>query len=228
MILGICGRAQHGKDTLGKMLADELYDRTGQKYILMAYATELKRKVQKDFDLSYEQLWGMDKETYDFRYPKHRGPAPMCLGNRNDGKDIGQVMKERQHWTAREILQDYGQFFRTIDNNFWVKALFKVIDEKEYNNAIITDVRHVNEVDAVKNRGGYVINIVRNIETGVHNQNHISETALDDYKADFVVKNFGSLDDLWETSKQLVEVIITKVLDSFSEIKIIGGKNGKK
>ena len=28
-LIGVCGKARAGKDTLGKMLADELFDRTG-------------------------------------------------------------------------------------------------------------------------------------------------------------------------------------------------------
>jgi len=211
MILAIMGKARAGKDSLGKMLADVLFDRTGNKYILMAYATELKKRVQKDFDLSYEQLWGNDKEKPDHRYPKNRFNQ---VAGRRDYDEIRE-----NYWTAREIMQDYGQFYRTIDNDFWVKALFSVIDEKEYENVIITDARHPNEADPVKNSDGLTMRISRNVETDVHNQKHISETALDNYEVDYEVKNFGSLADLQKTAEQLVEIII----GSKKEIKIIGG-----
>lgn len=203
MICAICGKARAGKDTLGKMLADALFEKTGRKYVLMAYATELKKRVQKDFDLSYEQLWGNGKEVPDHRYKK----------------PIRSETDNEPCWTPREILQNYGQFFRTIDYDFWVKELFKVIEEKDYENVIITDARHPNEAEPVKKRGGVTMRISRNIETGVHNQNHISETALDNYKADYEVKNFGNLSDLRESAGQLAEIII----NSKKEIKIIGG-----
>ena len=204
----ISGRARAGKDTFAEMLARKLQEQTGQAYVLMAYAHELKLKVQKDFDLSYAQLWGEEKEKYDLRYPKVRGPLPFCAGNRDDGRGL-EVLEERQHWTAREIMQAYGQFFRTIHYDFWVDHLFNVIEEKEYNNVIITDGRHVNEVDAVVDRGGYHIRVEREEDEATHNKQHISEIALDKgHRVDFTVKNYGTLDDLRETATTVVRFLI--------------------
>ena len=217
MFLGISGKARSGKDTFAAMLAKELQKQTGKTYVLMAYAHELKVKVQRDFDLSYEQLWGDEKETYDFRYPKVRGPLPFCAGNRDDGKGL-EVLEERQHWTSREILQNYGQFFRTIDNDFWVKELFKTIEEKEYKNVIITDLRHVNEVDPVVDGGGYHIRVEREGKDIVHNRQHISETALDDgHRVDFRVINNWTLKELEEAAKDVVRFLSDseKVLKKF-------------
>ena len=115
MIVGVSGKARSGKDTFAEMLAESLQTETGKAYVMMAYAHELKLRVQKDFDMSYEQLWGDEKEIPDKRYPKPDG----------DG-----------FWTPREILQAYGQFFRTIDYDFWVKHLFRVIEDKEYKNVL--------------------------------------------------------------------------------------------
>jgi len=207
MIIGISGKARSGKDTFAGMLARELQDQTGQAYVLMAYAHELKLKVQKDFDLSYEQLWGDEKEMYDSRYPKKRGPLPFCAGNRDDGKGL-EVLEERQHWTAREIMQAYGQFFRTINYDFWVDHLFSVVEEKEYKNIMITDLRHINEVDAVVDRGGFHVRVEREEAEATHNKQHISETALDDgHRIDFTVKNYGTLDDLKETAKTVARFL---------------------
>ena len=59
-----------GKDTFAVMLAEELYNVLKSKFILMAFAKDLKDKVQQDFDLHYDQLWGDDKEVEDKRYTK--------------------------------------------------------------------------------------------------------------------------------------------------------------
>ncbi len=204
----ISGKARSGKDTFAKMLAKELQRQTGKAYVLMAVAHELKLKIQRDFDLSYEQLWGDEKETYDLRYPKARGPLPFCAGSRNDGRGL-EVLKERQHWTPREIMQDYGQFFRTIDNNFWVKQLFNTIEEKEYKNVIITDGRHKNEVDAVVDRGGYHIRVERENKDNVHNEQHISETALDKgHRVDFNVINNWTLKELKVAAEEVAKFLI--------------------
>ena len=146
MLILISGKARVGKDSFGLMLAKELQNKTGQAYVLMSYAHELKLRVQKDFDLSYAQLWEGEKEIEDKRYRKHTNKDEVVF------------------WTAREIMQAYGQFFRTIHYDFWVDHLFNVIEEKEYNNVIITDGRHLNEVDAVVDRGGYHVRVEREEE----------------------------------------------------------------
>ena len=73
LILGMMGKARSGKDSAANMLGEELFNTTRKKFIMMAYAHELKLRVQKDFDLSYEQLWGDEKEIEDKRYPKPGG-----------------------------------------------------------------------------------------------------------------------------------------------------------
>ena len=183
MIVAVSGRARSGKDTFAEMLAAELNKKEHHPYVLMAYAHELKLRCQKDFDLSYDQLWGADKEKNDLRYPK---------------ANYGFSSNPADYWTTREIMQAYGQFFRSIDYDFWVKHLFNVIEFKGYKNVIITDCRHPNEVDGPKERGGYHVRVVRPTgEYNIHGKEHISEVGLDDYKhVDVLVENVGSLDDL--------------------------------
>ena len=182
MLIGITGFARAGKDVFAKMLAQELYKQTDRFFILMAYAHELKLRVQKDFDLSYEQLWGNEKEVEDKRYVHI---------------DKSLYHGDTIYWTPREILQNYGEFYRTIDYDFWVKHLFGVIKNNEYKNVIITDIRHPNEAHPITDCGGYIIKIIREDKAEIHNQQHISETAMTDYsKIDFVVDNNGTLDDL--------------------------------
>ena len=198
MIIGVTGKARSGKDTFAEMLAEELYDLSRKKFVLMAYATELKRRCQKDFDLSWEQLWGDDKEEPDVRYTKPTGT--------NDPDDTIEF------WTAREIMQAYGQFFRTIKYNFWVDALFETIAFKEYDNVIITDVRHPNEADPIRERDGINIRVVssRVGMPGIHGSNHISETAMDGYQADYIVENDAGLDDLRVSARGIAELILNK------------------
>jgi len=192
MIIGISGKARSGKDTFAKMLARVLQKKTGKTYVLMAYANELKNKIQKDFDMSYEQLWGDEKEVYDQRYLK-----PGKWSN-----------NPKVCWTPREVMQAYGQFFREIDYDFWVKYLFRVIEEKNYDNVIITDARHINEVDAVVDRGGYHIRVEREDKDSVHNEQHISETALDNgHRIDFNVINNGTLKELEAAAEDVVKFI---------------------
>jgi len=227
MLICISGQARSGKDTFALMLAEELNKTQYPPFVMMAYAHELKLRCQQDFDLSYEQLWGDAKEEYDQRYSKIRGPLPYCCGNRDDGKGL-EVLEERQHWTAREIMQEYGQFFREIDNDFWVKHLMRIIEDKEYVNVIITDGRHKNEIDAVCDcDGGYHIRVERSSKDTVHNQEHISETALDEgYRVDFTVVNNKGLEELKQSAKDVVKFLINSEKIS-KKLNMKEIKNGK-
>ena len=192
-LIAIAGQAYVGKDLFGKMLAEELNKLQYPPYVMMAYAHELKLRCQKDFDLSYDQLWGADKEKNDLRYPKAH---------------YGFSSNPADYWTTREIMQAYGQFFRSIDYDFWVKNFFKVIEEKEYTNVIITDVRHINEAVAVKEHKGFIIKITREDKTKPHGETHISETALDNYKDfDFTIINNYGLEKLREATEDVVKFL---------------------
>lgn len=191
MLISILGKARSGKNTFAEILAEELFDVTRRRFIFMAFAHELKIKVQSDFDLSYDQLWGNQKEAPDHRYPKN---------------NLHNIF-----WTPREILQEYGELYRKIDYDFWVNALARIIDENEYKSVIITDVRHPNEAEFVSKRKGFIIKITsdRDGKEQIHGQDHVSETALDTFdNIDFHVTNDGTIQDLRITAKQVVKFII--------------------
>ena len=171
MIIGISGKARSGKDTFAEMLATELNKGAYPPYVMMAFANELKLKCQEAFDLTWEQLWGDDKEVPDERYRKYQTATLTGTGELPSG-----------YWTAREIMQDFGAFYRSIDSEFWIKNLFKAAAEKDYTNVIVTDVRYTNEADYIINNGGYVIRVERENKDTVHNEQHPSEVELDDYK----------------------------------------------
>jgi hypothetical protein len=220
LLVGITGLARSGKDTSAKILVEELYKQTNRLFILMAYAHELKLKIQKDFDLSYEQLWGNEKEIEDRRYrrlPRYRGGnekeiedrryrrLPRYRGGIRSDKDALPGL----YWTPREIMQNYGQFYRTIDYDFWVKHLFKVIEQNNYKSIIITDVRYQNEAQSIVDSEGYIIRIIRDNKTEIHNQQHTSEVSMSDYdKIDFIIQNNGTLDELRLNVVDVVKQIV--------------------
>ena len=96
--------------------------------------------IKQGYEKVLKKLNRDEKERYASRYPKDRGVLPFCAGSRSDGKGL-EALEERKHWTAREIMQAYGQFFRTINYDFWVDYLFNVIEEKEYKNVYTTNGR---------------------------------------------------------------------------------------
>lgn len=196
MLIGIVGKARVGKDTFANVLAEELFKLTRQRYVLMAYAHELKLRVQKDFDLSYDQLWGDEKEKQDLRYAKQLG---------------GFSSNPVDYWSAREILQSYGEFYRSIVYDFWVNNLFNVIDDREYKKVIITDVRHTNEAITIIDKGGILIKIIRDADKVIptHGQDHLSETAMDDFtNIDIVIENNKTLEEFKSSVKEVANLLV--------------------
>lgn len=168
MIIGIAGKKQVGKNTVGNMLAYYFYDdiRQDNYCCVCSFARRLKEIVSilchKDLE-EYES--GEFKDSID----------PLT------GK------------TNREVLQTIGSEFRRLfGDDIWIKTLF--YDYVSGDTWIVTDVRYKNEADAIKKKGGILIRVNR--DTG-YNDNHISETDLDDYdKFDYVIDNNSSIKEL--------------------------------
>ena len=214
MIIGISGKARSGKDTFAEMLAAELNGVSYPPYVMMAFANELKLRCQAAFDLTWEQLWGEDKEKIDKRYVRANVTTTGSVDNPTP-----------IYWTGREIMQDYGAFYRSIDNEFWVKNLFKVADDKEYTNIIITDVRYINEADYILDNGGHVIRIERAGKDDVHNMQHPSEIELDGYRRfSFNVINDWGLEELKVSASETAGFLkdLEKKFKNLKEIRING------
>ena len=204
ILIGLSGKARSGKDSVGEFLVEEL---SAYGVVKAAFADELKRQVAEHFDLSHEQLYGDLKEVPDERYKKP-GPPQGVAVTYDDGRGLPPW-----YWTPREIMQEYGQFMRTIDYDYWIKVLFRKLTRQEQEVVVITDVRHINEVNAVLDIGGVHIRIYRDSDevNAVHNQQHISETALDNYgHINYEVNNNGTLDDLRITARNLARIIKEK------------------
>ena len=93
-------------------------------------------------------------------------------------------------------------------------------------NWIITDVRFPNEADAIKQRNGILIRVNRDLvigeddfgytrvsinqaeKDGIIDPQHESETALDDYKFDYIIDNNGTIEELTEKVKVILKEII--------------------
>ena len=156
-----------------------------------------------------------------------------------DGGNCFYCSCGEKEMTYREFLQKLGtEAMRDgLHTNVWVNALFAdykgiptgaIIGEKislnessyyseypeiMYPNWIITDMRFPNEMDAVKERKGITIRVIRphgyiNPHTGEYKEMplsyHSSETALDDSVFDYEIVNNGSIDDLVEKVKEIL------------------------
>ena len=188
MIIGISGKAESGKDTAANMLKI-LYGNPN-----ISYEDYNNKNYNKFADIEVIHFADILKET----------AMTMCVLSEEDV--CTQHGKKRKiEWlgiTVRELLQKLGTCIRqNIDEDFWVKSLWAVVDN--WNNVIIADVRFPNEVNSIKERGGIVIRLNRNTSKV---DNHISETAVDNYKEwDLVIDNNSTKEDLFNTLKKIVQ-----------------------
>lgn len=130
--------------------------------------------------------------------------------------DVSKQDLEEKDVRVRKILQDLGQKMREIDEKVWVNQLLAkfdgaklMIDSKATGKSlrwVISDIRHPNEVEAVRSRGGKVWKVERSKGPEGDLMDHISETALDDYSGfDEVILNTGTIEDLQDSVRSILD-----------------------
>ena len=114
--------------------------------------------------------------------------------------------------TVRELLELEGtEATRMIyGDDFWIWRMAQTL--KQFHKGgkqvvFITDVRFPNEAEYVKSNGGVVIEIDRDMEEALATTTHASAQPLPRELVDIVIDNNGSIEDLTNTLKELVEVL---------------------
>ena len=219
MIIGINGKINSGKDTVGKIIQYLHCHNTGKITI-------------EDVVSNPEHEWWLEEQSM-FEIKKFAGKLKQ-IGSLLTGIPVEKFEDQEfkklpmgLEWemTYREFLQKLGtEAMRDgLHTNVWVNALFadyirnddKLIriteenleewQEGKYPNWIITDMRFPNEMEAVEEREGITIKVIRNNGTRAIDINpHASETALDDAEFDYEIINDGTLEDLVEKVREIL------------------------
>lgn len=200
-IIGISGKINSGKDTVGKII----------QYLTFDWKNNYINKIPtfKEF-LKYEQDGGY-KVGYNMWTPptwvikkfagKLKQIASILTGIPIENFEDQEFKKTEMDdvWaingmpiTVRQFLQRLGtEAIRdNLHPNAWVNAL---LANYKGDNWIITDLRFPNEFAALKRKDAILIRVVR---PGLEHADHISETALDSYVFDEEIVNDGSINDL--------------------------------
>jgi len=180
ILVGIGHKKRRGKDTA----ANRLVDKHG--FVRVSWADALKEACRLIFHFNNEQLYGNLKEKVDPRWGR----------------------------TPRWILQTFGtEACRdNIDTDIWVKSAWLRIEaiwkDNPQQGIVVPDVRFVNEANFIKEKGGVLWRVDREIPDD-ENSNHPSETSLDGYdKWDQTLNNnsdlrnlYGGVDSALETAR---------------------------
>lgn len=154
MILGVCGKREHGKDTFASMLiaSDPSFSRLG-------FADRLKEICMKVYGLSEEQV-------SDPRAKESPLEQPIDLDGKLDllSAETGLLLFEKRlvAMTPRQVLQYVGtDYIRSVQPDYWLQVVEKQIKDNPEGNYVITDVRFPNEAEVLKGLGAFILKILR-------------------------------------------------------------------
>lgn len=172
MLLGLCGAKRSGKDTVASILVEE------HGFKRLAFADAIRDALYALDPIVIEEL--NVTEVYSYRLTELVDSAGW-----EDAKKVPEVRRLLQHMGFEAI--------RQFDDNFWVDVVFKQIDDVD-ENYVITDVRFLNEVQAVEAYDGTVYRVRRDSAEN-HGDTHTSETQLAGLEFKEIPNN-GTLEEL--------------------------------
>jgi len=204
----------------------------GSGFEIKKFADELKNQVCSLIDCTREDLENIDfknkelgEEWWYWKLNREGGYSPILISYPASEEELMQyegliLIKP----TPRMLLQQIGTdlFRNQLHPNVWVNALMSKYKLKsigdldnglqsrgvEFPNWIITDMRFPNELKAVKDRGGITIRVERHVDENnkpIKRENeHESETALDNIGFDYLIHNNGSIQTLIHEVREIL------------------------
>lgn len=187
-LIGIYGKAESGKDTIGNYLVRTKGAQKG------AFAFALKEYIGRNvLGLSDEQLYGNMKEVVDPRFGKTARQLLQYLGTDVFRKLYGNI------WTEAEIRR-----FNSIQRVPSCGSAY-----------VICDVRFRNEMEAIKENKGYIWKVVREDHQGASSgiTGHPSEVDMDgvpDEEFDLVIRaKSGEIDKICSIADKEYERLVS-------------------
>jgi len=142
---------------------------------------------------------------YYFAKPLKEG-AKIMFALTDDQIANKEVPIEPWGISPRKIWQLLGtEVGRGIDPAIWIKNAEMFIHKHPGRTVIITDVRFDNEAIFIRNRGGIVINIIREQQDIIENR-HSSEGGLSPNNIDMTIYNNGTKEDMFNEVRQEIAV----------------------
>ncbi len=173
-IIAITGKKHHGKTEVRNYLNSHY------GYTAIAFADPLKHML-RSIGLTYEQLWGSDKEI------------PLELLGRKRPRQAMQTLGTE--W-GREL----------IHYDLWVNVWVEKVKRENQPRVVVDDLRFLNEEAAIKRLGGSIIKIERPNKAKISDI-HQSETEMEEIKYDFKIINDGSIFMLKSSIHKVMEKI---------------------
>lgn len=191
--IAITGKANTGKNTVSKIITEELNKdiKDYSRFKTIAFADPIKAMVAQMFPtLPKEYLYGSSE---------------------NRAKEIPGAFKNGKPLTVRQLLIDLGTGVgREYKENLWLDVFdytFKIAKSKKRQVVIVTDVRFRNEFDHLKKLEFFQIRVLRDSYTKINHSSETNQDSIRDDEFDVVIENNGSLEELENKIKQIIPKI---------------------
>ena len=191
-MIGLCGHASSGKDTVAQLLQSHLHFRQ------IAFADALRFEVAKAF--------GVDESLLTDRYTKEQHSPAFALERCADAAFVGTMAKALALPSAylsasnspRQIMQWWGtEYRRATDRSYWTQRVVRQVNYQCKNHNIrhvISDVRFENEAQAVRNMGGQIWQVIRPGQR--HESGHASATDGTEFAPEVIINNSHTIKHL--------------------------------
>lgn len=178
MLIGITGRKRAGKDSITEVLVKEFgFER-------LSFAAHFKAYLRKMY---------IDV-----------GCTPGEAERMIEG-DLKEVVSPYFGQTPRQMMQDFGSWGRSLNEHLWIDLAVCEAINRPKTNFVISDVRYLNEAEAVRSASGVMIRVQRSGVVLNKFSEHASEKDIDKLPVRFVIHNDGSLQELQEQVRQTVK-----------------------
>lgn len=178
--IAITGKANTGKNTVGKLLVKELTKEKQSSHAYMAFADPIKEMIR----IAYPEV------PRNWLYGSSANRAKVIPGAFYQGKPL----------TVRQLLINLGNDFgRANKPDIWLRNFdnrLKKQTNKSTGILIVTDCRFRNEFDYLKDLGFYQIRLMRDSHLKIDDVSETNQDGIKDDEFNYVVHNNSTLEFL--------------------------------
>jgi len=182
MLIGICGKANAGKDSVAKFIQECINCR------IVHWADPLKEMLISYFGLNYEDVYTQEgKEKYNEYWGMKNREILQKFGT-NACRDNFCV----------------DVWIKTME--------LRIKNDIEKENILIADTRFDNEAEFIRKNDGIIIEVVRKSGTFLTKRlsEHSSENGISKEFITYVIYNEGTLQDLQEKVVKIINEIVAR------------------
>jgi len=195
MIIGIAGRKRVGKNFVAEVIAG--FMKQYQDVKLVAFADPIKRYCHEVLGIDKVYLWGDGDKNSKTQYlweSFEMGTIGRSGMNMSHPPGCPPVVIRNGPMTVREIMQVVGtELGRNLwGKDIWINAMHHQLEHVDsvVDSWIITDVRMINEAQAVHRWGGIMIRVDGAPRGGDGSvDTHETETKVDSLEVDAIIDN---------------------------------------